>query len=83
MAEKILLDKLTPCELAVLQLYADGLECPAIAGVRNVGEETINTQRKKINDKLNGKNILDSVMTGLKLGIIENRNRDNLQYGDD
>ena len=71
--------KLTPCELEVLQLYADGYDSQQIAKIRSKNKNkplsvnTINAQRDSIKTKLGCKTIIRAVVIGIHYKLIEIR----------
>ena len=71
--------KLTPCELEVLQLYADGYDSQQIVKIRSKNKNkplsvnTINAQRDSIKTKLGCKTIMRAVVIGIHYKLIEMR----------
>jgi DNA-binding CsgD family transcriptional regulator len=63
--------RLTPRELQVLKLAADGCSVPAIAELLGVGVTTIRTHMERIYAKLLAHNRGGAVAEGMRLGLIE------------
>jgi DNA-binding NarL/FixJ family response regulator len=64
-------DTVTPAEVRVLRLFAEGNANKEIAEQLSVSEETIKGQVRNILSKLGAKDRTHAVMIGLKRGIIE------------
>ena len=64
-------DALTPAEVRVLRLIADGNANKEIAEQLSVSEETVKGQVRNILSKLGAKDRTHAAMIGLKRGIIE------------
>jgi DNA-binding CsgD family transcriptional regulator len=62
---------LTPREIEVLALAADGLSGPGLAGELGVSLTTVATHFKNIYEKLDVRNRAAAVAKGLRLGLIE------------
>ena len=71
LAEHATQDALTPGEVRVLGLVADGKANKEIARQLSVTEDTVKNQVRSILSKLNAKDRTHAVMIGLKRGIIE------------
>jgi DNA-binding NarL/FixJ family response regulator len=71
MAEHATDDALTPAEVRVLRLIAEGNANKEIAGQLSIREDTIKGQVSNILSKLSAKDRTHAVMIGLKRGIIE------------
>lgn len=65
------LEALTPTEVKMLQDAADGYTAPESAERHYKNVETVKTQRKKILEKLDARNMSHAVKIGLQEGIIE------------
>jgi DNA-binding NarL/FixJ family response regulator len=70
-AEHVTDDALTPAEVRVLRLIAEGNANKEIAAQLAVSEETIKGQVRNILSKLDAKDRTHAAMIGLKRGIIE------------
>ena len=64
-------DTVTPAEVRVLRLIAEGNANKEIAEQLSVSEETVKGQVRNILSKLGAKDRTHAVMIGLKRGIIE------------
>ncbi|HXJ93685.1 MAG TPA: response regulator transcription factor [Terriglobia bacterium] len=64
-------DALTPAEIRVLRLIANGYANKEIAARLSISEETIKSQVRSILSKLNANDRTHAAMIGLKRGIIE------------
>jgi len=64
-------DALTPAEVRVLRLIADGYANKEIGARLSISEETIKSQVRSILSKLNANDRTHAAMIGLKRGIIE------------
>jgi DNA-binding NarL/FixJ family response regulator len=64
-------DALTPAEIRVLRLIADGNANKEIAAQLSISEETVKGQVRNILSKLGANDRTHAVMVGLKRGIIE------------
>ena len=71
LAEHATDDALTPAEVRVLQLIAEGNANKQIAEQLSVSEETVKGQVRNILSKLGAKDRTHAAMIGLKRGIIE------------
>jgi DNA-binding NarL/FixJ family response regulator len=71
LAEHIADDPLTPAEIRVLRLIAEGNANKAIANQLSLSEETVKGQVRNILSKLRAKDRTQAAMLGLKRGIIE------------
>ena len=71
LAEHATDDALTPAEVRVLRLIADGNANKEIAEQLSVSEETVKGQVRNILSKLGAKDRTHAAMIGLKRGIIE------------
>jgi len=71
LAEHVSDDALTPAEVRVLRLIADGNANKEIAEQLSVSEETVKGQVRNILSKLGAKDRTHAAMIGLKRGIIE------------
>ena len=71
LAEHAIDDALTPAEIRVLRLIAEGNANKEIAAQLSVSEETIKGQVRNILSKLGAKDRTHAAMIGLKRGIIE------------
>jgi len=69
--EQLLADQLTPRELEVLQLLADGLGNKEIALKLNISEHTIKFHTRSILGKLGATSRTEAVTRGLRSGLIE------------
>jgi DNA-binding NarL/FixJ family response regulator len=64
-------DALTPAEVRVLRLIADGNANKEIAAQLSVSEDTVKGQVRNILSKLGAKDRANAAMIGVKRGIIE------------
>ena len=64
-------DALTPAEIRVLRLIADGYANKEIGARLSISEETIKSQVRNILSKLNANDRTHAAMIGLRRGIIE------------
>ena len=64
-------DTLTPAEVAVLRLIADGNANKQIADQLSISEETVKSRVKNILSKLGANDRTHAAMLGIKRGIIE------------
>ncbi len=64
-------DTLTPAEIRVLRLIAEGYANKEIGAQLSISEETIKSQVRNILSKLNANDRTHAAMIGLKRGIIE------------
>jgi DNA-binding NarL/FixJ family response regulator len=71
LAEHVGDDALTPAEIRVLRLIADGYANKEIGARLSISEETIKSQVRSILSKLNANDRTHAAMIGLKRGIIE------------
>lgn len=71
LAEHVSDDILTPAEIRVLRLIAEGNANKEIAERLSVSEETVKGQVRNILSKLDAKDRTHAAMIGLKRGIIE------------
>ncbi len=71
LAEHATDDALTPAEMRVLRLIAEGNANKEIASLLSVSEETVKGQVRNILSKLGAKDRTHAAMIGLKRGIIE------------
>ena len=71
LAEHATDDALTPAEIRVLRLIAEGNANKEIATLLSVSEETVKGQVRNILSKLGAKDRTHAAMIGLKRGIIE------------
>jgi DNA-binding NarL/FixJ family response regulator len=71
LAEHVTDDPLTPAEIRVLRLIADGGANKEIAAYLSISEETVKSQVRNILSKLGAKDRTHAAMIGLKRGIIE------------
>src|SRR5258707_13877172 len=71
LAEHATDDALTPAEMRVLRLIAEGNANKEIAALLSVSEETVKGQVRNILSKLGAKDRTHAAMIGLKRGIIE------------
>src|ERR1700740_1382268 len=71
LAEHATDDALTPAEVRVLRLIAEGNANKEIAGQLSVSEETVTGQVRKILSKLGANDRTHAAMIGVKRGIIE------------
>ncbi len=71
LAEHATDDALTPAEIRVLRLIAEGNANKEIAALLSVSEETVKGQVRNILSKLGAKDRTHAAMIGLKRGIIE------------
>jgi len=71
LAEHATDDALTPAEIRVLRLIAEGNANKEIATLLSVSEETVKGQVRNILSKLGAKDRTQAAMIGLKRGIIE------------
>ena len=63
---------LTPSEIEIVKLIADGLTTKEIASKRNISHHTVNTHRKNIFRKLEVSNASELIMLAIKAGWIDN-----------
>jgi len=70
-AEHVADDALTPAEVRVLRLIAQGSANKEIAEQLSVSEETVKGQVRNILSKLGAKDRTHAAMVGVKRGIIE------------
>jgi len=61
---------LTPRELDVLRLLADGLSAAAIAGQLYISESTVKAHVSRIYEKLGAANKAQALMTSIRLGLL-------------
>jgi DNA-binding NarL/FixJ family response regulator len=71
LAEHATDDTLTPAEIRVLRLIAEGNANKEIAALLSISEETVKGQVRNILSKLGAKDRTHAAMIGLKRGIIE------------
>ena len=71
LAEHAIDDALTPAEVRVLRLIAEGNANKEIAGQLSVSEDTVKGQVRNILSKLGAKDRAHAAMIGVKRGIIE------------
>ncbi len=71
LAEHATDDGLTPAEVRVLRLIADGNANKEIAAQLSISEDTVKSQVRNILSKLGAKDRTHAAMIGLKRGIIE------------
>jgi DNA-binding NarL/FixJ family response regulator len=71
MAEHVGDDTLTPAEIRVLRLIAEGYANKEIGAQLSISEETIKSQVRSILSKLNANDRTQAAMIGLRRGIIE------------
>ena len=71
LAEHLGEDTLTPAEIRVLRLIAEGYGNKEISAQLAVGEETIKSQVRNILSKLNANDRTHAALIGLRRGIIE------------
>ena len=71
LAEHATDDALTPAEIRVLRLIAEGNANKEIAALLSLSEETVKGQVRNILSKLSAKDRTHAAMIGLKRGIIE------------
>jgi DNA-binding NarL/FixJ family response regulator len=71
LAEHATDDALTPAEIRVLRLIAEGNANKEIAALLSVSEETVKGQIRNILSKLSARDRTHAAMIGLKRGIIE------------
>jgi DNA-binding NarL/FixJ family response regulator len=71
LAEHVTDDALTPAEIRVLRLIAEGNANKEIAALLSVSEETVKGQVRNILSKLGANDRTHAAMIGLKRGIIE------------
>ena len=71
LAEHLAQDSLTPAEIRVLRLIAEGNANKEIANQLSLSVETVNGQVRSILSKLGAKDRTHAAMIGLKRGIIE------------
>jgi DNA-binding NarL/FixJ family response regulator len=64
-------DTLTPAEIRVLRLIAEGCGNKEIGAQLSISEETIKSQVRNILSKLNANDRTHAAMIGLRRGIIE------------
>jgi DNA-binding NarL/FixJ family response regulator len=65
------LAELTPREVDILQLMADGIENQAIAKQLHVSVETVKDHVRHILSKLNARGRLQAAVQGIRLGLVE------------
>ena len=63
---------LTPSEIEIVKLIADGLTTKEIASKRNISYHTVNTHRKNIFRKVEVSNASELIMLAIKAGLIDN-----------
>ena len=63
--------RLTPRELQVLTLVADGLTYEEIATTLGIGVETARTHLAKARDRLGAQSRTEAVAQGFRLGLID------------
>jgi len=63
---------LTPSEIEIVKLIADGLTTKEIASRRNISYHTVNTHRKNIFRKVEVSNASELIMLAIKAGWINN-----------
>ncbi len=63
---------LTPSEIEIVKLIADGLTTKEIANKRNISYHTVNTHRKNIFRKVEVSNASELIMLAIKAGWIDN-----------
>jgi len=63
---------LTPSEIEIVKLIADGLTTKEIASRRNISYHTVNTHRKNIFRKVEVSNASELIMLAIKAGWIDN-----------
>ncbi len=63
---------LTPSEIEIVKLIADGLTTKEIAARRNISYHTVNTHRKNIFRKMEVSNASELIMIAIKAGWIDN-----------
>ena len=63
---------LTPSEIEIVKLIADGLTTKEIASKRNISYHTVNTHRKNIFRKVEVSNASELIMLAIKAGWIDN-----------
>lgn len=63
---------LTPSEIEIVKLIADGLTTKEIASKRNISYHTVNTHRKNIFKKVEVSNASELIMLAIKAGWIDN-----------
>ncbi len=63
---------LTPSEIEIVRLIADGLTTKEIASKRNISYHTVNTHRKNIFRKVEVSNASELIMLAIKAGLIDN-----------
>ena len=71
LAEHVTDDALTPGEISVLRLIADGNANKQIAAQLSISEETVKGRVKNILSKLGANDRTHAAMIGIKRGIIE------------
>ena len=71
LAEHVGDDTLTPAEIRVLRLIAEGYANKEIGAQLSISEETIKSQVRNILSKLNANDRTHAAMIGLRRGIIE------------
>ena len=69
-AERVQEIGLTPRELQILELIADGLSNREIAGRLFVSENTVKTHSSRLFDKLNARRRTQAVQVGKQLGLL-------------
>jgi len=72
-------DDLTPRELEVLQLLAQGWDNPAIEQQLFMSHATLRNKLSQINSKLNTHSKLEAVTKALRLGLVQIEREDGLQ----
>lgn len=65
-----LIEALTPREIEVLELLADGLSNKAIAGLLGIADRTVKHHVAAICAKLGAENRTEAVSRGVRLGIV-------------
>jgi DNA-binding NarL/FixJ family response regulator len=63
-------DQLTPRELEILQLLAEGIDGPDLADRLVVSPHTLRTHVKRILEKLDAHSKLEAVVIGLRTGLV-------------
>lgn len=64
------MDELTPRQLEVLQLTAEGMTAEQTAAALGIGLETVKTHRKDILYRLGARNVTHAVSIGMEHGLI-------------
>lgn len=64
---------LTPRELEVLQLVADGLTDKEVAKKLSISEHTIKNHMKAVRRKLGTSNRVQAILSGIKMGIVKEK----------